>query len=57
MEFNKVHNQNETLYLTKNEYERFKDLKLKFKNAMSPGEANYYKNEIELMIEMGRMKR
>ncbi len=43
--------------LTKMEFERFQELKIKLENSIHPSEAKYYKSELDLLVEMGRNKK
>lgn len=42
--------------LTKEENERFISLKLKLSNSISPGEAQYYKNELDSLVSLGKTR-
>lgn len=42
--------------LTKEESERFISLKLKLSNSISPGEAQYYKNELDSLVSLGKTR-
>lgn len=45
------------IYLTKEERERFVLLKDKLANSISPGEATYYKNELDSLVSKGKTNR
>ena len=44
------------IYLTEEENKRFIDLKSKFANSITPGEATYYKNELDSLIAKGKAR-
>ena len=50
---NVIHFPKQKIFLTKEEHERFILLKNKLKNAISPGEATHYKNELDSLINKG----
>lgn len=42
--------------LTQKEFEQFQSLKVKLENSISPGEARFYKNELDVLIEIGKQR-
>lgn len=46
----------EIICLTEEEASRFQDLLKKAKQSISPGEATYYINELNALIEKGRQR-
>lgn len=42
------------ILLTQEEFEQFQSLKVKLENSISPGEARFYKNELDVLIEIGK---
>ena len=49
-------NNDDDIVFTREEANQFEDLKLKLKQSISPGEAEYYKNELDSLLSRGRAR-